>query len=63
MELKDFMNMNKLQEIQNAIEHREQNAEKYDDSIVRQMIECIKVFPDKKIQVFFGGGYMMEEYV
>ena len=60
---KDTSYLEKLQEIQNAIEHREQNAEKYDDSIVRQMIECIKVFPDKKIQVFFGGGYMMEEYV
>lgn len=53
----------KLQEIQNAIEHHNANSHAYDDSIVRQMIECIKVYPDKRLEVFFGGGYMMEEYV
>lgn len=28
----------------------------YDDTIVRQMIECIKVYGDKRIEVIFGGG-------
>ncbi len=33
----------------------------YDDTIVRQMVECIKVFKDKRILVIFGGGYEVEE--
>lgn len=60
---KDDSYQDKLQQIQMAIDNREQHADEYDDSIVRQMIECIKVYPDKKLEIFFGGGYMMEEYV
>ncbi|MDD6022837.1 MAG: hypothetical protein PUC06_01180 [Oscillospiraceae bacterium] len=59
----DASYQDKLKEIQAAIEHREENADTYDDSIVRQMIECIKVYPDRKLEVYFGGGYRMEEYV
>lgn len=59
----DASYQDKLKEIQAAIEHREENADTYDDSIVRQMIECIKVYPDRKLEVCFGGGYRMEEYV
>lgn len=50
----------RLAEIQNIIEQREQNKTEYDDSIVRQMVECIKVYKDK-IEVIFGGGYAIEE--
>ena len=39
------------------------DREKYDDSIVRQMVECIKVYADKHIEVIFGGGYTVEETV
>lgn len=39
------------------------NSDVYDDSIVRQMIECVKVFRDKKIVVIFGGGVEIEEVV
>ena len=60
---KDASYQDKLKEIQAAIEHREENADTYDDSIVRQMIECIKVFPDRRLELCFGGGYRMEEYV
>ena len=35
----------------------------YDDSIVRQMVECIKAYADKHIEVIFGGGYAVEETV
>ena len=35
----------------------------YDDSIVRQMVECIRVFKDGKIIVTFGGGYEIEEQI
>lgn len=60
---KDDSYQDKLQQIQAAIDNREQHADEYDDSIVRQMIECIKVYPDKKLEIFFGGGYMMVEHV
>ena len=36
---------------------------KFYDSIVRQMVECIKVYADKHIEVIFGGGYAVEETV
>lgn len=66
--IQEAMNQNeayqdKLSEIQSAIEHRQRHADEYDDSIVRQMVECIKVHSDKKLEVYFGGGYMMEEYI
>ena len=36
---------------------------KFYDSIVRQMVDCIKVYADKHIEVIFGGGYAVEETV
>ena len=35
----------------------------YDDSIDRQMVECIKVYPGGKLEIIFGGGYLVEESV
>ena len=34
-----------------------------DDSIVRQMVECIKAYPGGKLEIIFGGGYLVEESV
>ena len=51
----------RLDEIQQVITAREQKRFEYDDSIVRQMITCIKVYPDGKLEIIFGGGYMIEE--
>ena len=34
-----------------------------DDAIVRQMVECIKVYPGGKLEIIFGGGYLVEESV
>ena len=48
-------------EIQNIIAKRTANETQYDDSIVRQMIECIKVHNDGKLTIIFGGGYEIEE--
>lgn len=45
------------------IDEREKNPDKYDDSIVRQMIECIKVYHDGRIEIIFGGGYTVEENI
>ena len=35
----------------------------YNDNAVRQMIECIKVFSDGRLEITFGGGYEMEEHI
>jgi chromosome segregation ATPase len=49
--------------IQNTIEQRKANSDVYDDSAVRQMVECIVVHSDRRITVIFGGGYEVEEQV
>lgn len=51
----------RLEKIQKIIAQREQKRFEYDDSIVRQMIECIKVLPEGKLEIIFGGGYAVEE--
>lgn len=50
----------RLAEIQRTIDRRETNRSVYDDSVVRQMIECIKVYKDGRLQIIFGGGYEVE---
>ena len=38
----------------------------YDDfaeTVVRQMVECVKVFDGGKVEVVFGGGYAVEERI
>ncbi len=35
----------------------------YNDNAVRQMIECIKVYPDGKLEIIFGGGYTITEQI
>lgn len=49
--------------IQAIIAERESKCMEYDDSIVRQMVECIKVYPGGKLEIIFGGGYLVEESV
>jgi site-specific DNA recombinase len=53
----------RLEQIQDIIAQREQKRFEYDDAIVRQMIECIKVLPDGKLEIIFGGGYVVEESI
>ena len=53
----------RLAHIQEIIDQREEAKNQYDDSIVRQMIECIKVHKDGKLTIIFGGGYEVEEYI
>lgn len=54
---------NRLEQIQAIIAERESKCMEYDDSIVRQMVECIKVYPSGKLEIIFGGGYLVEESV
>ena len=58
---KDGSRQTRLEEIQHIIANRNANETQYDDSIVRQMIECIKVHSDGKLTIIFGGGYEIEE--
>ena len=60
-EAKDSSYADRLAQIQETIQQRDMNRDTYDESIVRQMIECIKVYHDNKILVIFGGGYEIEE--
>lgn len=47
--------------IKSLIDQRKANSNMYDDTIVRQMVECIKVYHDGRIEIIFGGGYTIEE--
>ena len=62
-ESNDDSKQQRLDELQGIIQNRSENADKYDDSIVRQMIECIKTFPDGKLEIILGGGYEISEYM
>lgn len=62
-EAKDASYADRLAQIQEIIQQRDMNRDTYDESIVRQMVECIKIYPDNKILVTFGGGYEIEEEI
>jgi hypothetical protein len=62
-EAKDESYADRLAQIQEIIQQRDMNRDTYDESIVRQMVECIKIYPDSKILVTFGGGYEIEEEI
>ena len=53
----------RLKEIQDIIDKRRENKDTYDDSIVRQLVECIKVYHDGRLQIILGGGYELEEHL
>ncbi len=62
-EARDDAGRDRIARIQETIDRRDMNMDVYDDSIVRQMIECVKVFQDRRIVVIFGGGVEVEEVV
>ena len=62
-EAKDESYADRLAQIQEIIQQRDMNRDTYDESVVRQMVECIKIYPDNKILVTFGGGYEIEEEI
>ena len=53
----------RFSQIQEIIDKRKANKDVYDDSIVRQMVECIKVYHDGRLQLILGGGYELKEYL
>lgn len=53
----------RMAKIQEIIDERQAHQDVYDDSIVRQMVECIKVFSNGNIEVYFGGGNCIHETI
>lgn len=53
----------RLSLIQATIDQREAHRDTYDDAIVRQMIECVKIHEGGKLTIIFGGGYEIEEQI
>ena len=53
----------RLKEIQATIDSRAASVNAYDDTIVRQMIECIRVYHDGRLEIIFGGGYEIAEHL
>lgn len=53
----------RLKEIQATIDSRSASINVYDDTIVRQMIECIRVYHDGRLEIIFGGGYEIAEHL
>lgn len=53
----------RLRLIQDIIDQREAHRDTYNDAIVRQMIECVKVHEGGKLTIIFGGGYEFEEQI
>ena len=53
-------NAARLNEIFQTIESETFGITEYDDTIVRQFIECVKVLSAEKILIIFNGGIEME---
>lgn len=56
-------NDSRVQQLQQIIADREASKMEYDDSIVHQMIECVRVYQDGRLDIIFGGGYLIEEHI
>ena len=50
----------RITNIQSIMDQRQLDCDRYDDSIVCQMVECIKVYHDGRIEIIFGGGYTVK---
>ena len=59
----DEKRQERFRQIQATIDQRSAHRDDYDDSIVRQMIECIKVYEGGSLKIIFGGGYEVEEQI
>lgn len=52
-----------IEEIQKMLENEEMRFFEYDETIVRRLIELIRVEADNKIVIYLKGGMSVEEYV
>lgn len=64
-EVEHLKTENRSAESQYVRAHRQERPKRfeYDDSIIRQMTGCIKVYPDGKLEIIFGCGYMIEDSI
>ena len=46
----------RMMEIHSIMNEYLTNMDQYDDRIVRQMVECIKIYHDGRLEIVFGGG-------
>mgnify|MGYP007112767801 FL=1 len=59
----DAERQNRIQSAKDAMAQFKDCTVLYNDTAVRKMIECIRVYNDGKLKVIFGGGYTVEERV
>lgn len=59
----DAERQNRIQSAKDAMAQFKDCTVLYNDTAVRKMIECIRVYNDGKLKVIFGGGYNVEERV
>jgi type I site-specific restriction-modification system R (restriction) subunit len=59
----DEQRMEQAAELERAIESLKNCGCEYNDNAVRQMIECIKVYPNGKLDIIFNGGFTIVEYI
>lgn len=52
-----------MNEIHSIMNEYLTNMDQYDDRIVRQMVECIKIYHDGRLEIVFGGGTEIVERV
>ncbi len=50
----------RMARLNTVIDERVKHQDEYDEAVVRQMIECIKVYSDRKIEIVFGGGHFLK---
>jgi site-specific DNA recombinase len=53
----------RVEKLKKAMDGLKHCSTEYSDSAVRQMIECIRVYPNGKLEVIFGGGYTINETI
>lgn len=51
----------KQSRLHKAIEQMKSCCIEYNEQAVRQMIECIRAYPDGRLEIIFGGGYTVTE--
>lgn len=53
----------RIRQISEKVDKIQNGMTEYDDTMVRQMIECVRIYSDGKTEVIFGGGYIVDEQV
>ena len=53
----------RLKDISTKIGELEKGLTEYDDTVVRQIIECVRVYTDGTLEIIFGGGVTFNEQV